>query len=53
MNTEQKIATAALLYGVWLALVVMHLTPADGFVNAVLSGLTALGVIHAQRGTDQ
>ncbi len=53
MTNIQKLIAAAALYGVWLALVVMHLTPADGFVNALLSGLTALGVIHAQRGTDQ
>lgn len=43
-----KLLAATGLYGAWLALVLLRFTPADGFVNALIGGLTTLGVIHAQ-----
>lgn len=53
MSSGQKILVAAALYGVWFALVVMKMTPADGYVNAVLGALTALGTIHVQGRSNQ
>lgn len=46
--TRSKMIAAALLYTAWGVMVFMHLTPADGFVNALLGGLTALGILHVQ-----
>lgn len=47
MNVIKTLApygTAALLFGAWFALVVMHQAPAQDFVTALTGALSGLGV---------
>lgn len=48
MKMNVKIICTAAIYAVWAILVIMHITPADGFIEVLTSGLTALGVLHVQ-----
>lgn len=41
-----KIIVGGLVMSVWLALVVMHLTPVESFVDALKSILMGLGIYH-------
>ena len=48
MKLNMRIILVASIYTIWAALVILKLTPVDGFVNILTSGLTALGVLHVQ-----
>lgn len=44
VKTVLPYVTTLLLLGGWLALVVLHLAPADGFLTALTGALAGLGV---------
>ncbi|KVX53309.1 hypothetical protein [Burkholderia cepacia] len=47
MNPWMKFIAAVLLFGAWLALVLLHFVPAQSLVDAIGYTLAGLGVYHA------
>ncbi|WP_186191061.1 hypothetical protein [Burkholderia gladioli] len=50
MNPWMKFLAAVLLFGAWLALVLMHYVQAQPFVDAIGYTLVGLGIYHASTG---
>ncbi len=50
MNPWMKFIAAVLLFGAWLALVLLHFVPAQSLVDAIGYTLAGLGVYHAATG---
>lgn len=51
MNPWMKFIAAVLLFGAWLALVLLHFVPAQSLVDAIGYTLAGLGVYHATAGS--
>ncbi|HDR9510649.1 hypothetical protein C5615_30745 [Burkholderia cepacia] len=51
MNPWMKFAAAVLLFGAWLALVLLHFVPPQSLVDAIGYTLAGLGVYHAAAGS--
>jgi hypothetical protein len=49
MNSDKliKLIAGVGLFGAWLALVILKMTPPENFVNALQLALMALGIYHA------
>ncbi|WP_186183325.1 hypothetical protein [Burkholderia gladioli] len=50
MNPWMKFLAAVLLFGAWLALVLLHFVPAQSLVDAIGYTLAGLGIYHATTG---
>ncbi|AXK61551.1 hypothetical protein [Burkholderia sp. IDO3] len=51
MNPWMKFIAAVLLFGAWLALVLLHYVPPQSLVDAIGYTLAGLGVYHATAGS--
>ena len=51
MNSWMKFIAAVLLFGAWLALVLLHYVPPQSLVDAIGYTLAGLGVYHATAGS--
>ncbi|HDR9093391.1 hypothetical protein QZM46_17770 [Burkholderia vietnamiensis] len=51
MNPWMKFIAAVLLFGAWLALVLLHYVPPQSLVDAIGYTLAGLGVYHAAAGS--